>query len=81
MWFREYLTLFKQCFYSIAIFSFLINMFLLIILEYSKCFKIFFHSAGFKNKTAYSGTVETQRSAEEHRKLADFHKNTLIISH
>ena len=56
-------------------------MFLLIILEYSKCFKIFFHSAGFKNKTVYSGTVETQRSAEEHRKLADFNKNTLIISH
>ena len=46
----------------------------------SKCHKTFPRSAGFNNKPDYSGTVETQTSAEEHKKLAELHKNALTIS-
>ena len=51
------------------------------ILGCSKCHKTFSRSAGFNNKPDYSGTGETERSAEEHRQLAELHKNALTISH
>ena len=51
------------------------------ILGCSKCHKTFSRSAGFNNKPDYSGTSENDRSVEEHRQLAELHKNALTISH